>query len=449
MTAMNLRRLLQLTLIVGAGTSICRPAFAQEPEWVKVDRIVAVVGRASIVESRIEERLQQLRRQSTDLPTDSAGLDLIRRTILDSLIVDELVLQAADQDTSIYIGEEDVQVRADEQLRNVRDGFVSLRDFQSTLRETGFATVDEYRLWLARGIRRQMTQEALFQLRRQTGDIRPIQPTEQELRELFDEAVERQRQSQQPRPPTVSFRQVVVKATPDLSARTVAFARADSVLTRARAGEDFAALAAEFSEDPGSAQSGGELDWFRRGMGYAKEFERAAFAMRPGQISNVVPTSFGFHIIQVQRTEPAEVKARHILISPKLTDANWAEARARADSAAQYLRDGVTLDSVMRLYHDNDAPEQSYAERVPISDLPQAYQDAISDAEPGDVLGPITVERPGGEKYAVILFQEKLAEGEYTFEELRERLRRTLADQNGIARYVESLRQTSHIEIRY
>ena len=444
---MNLRRLLPLTLIVGATTSICRPAFAQEPEWVQVDRIVAVVGRASIVESRIEERLQQLRRQSTDLPTDSAGLDEIRRTILDSLIVEELVLQAADQDTSIYIGEEDVQSRADEQLRSVRDEFVSVRDFQSTLRETGFATVDEYRLWLARGIRRQMTQEALFQLRRQTGDIRPIQPTEQELRELFAMAVERQQQN--PRPPTVSFRQVVVKARPDLSAMTAAFARADSVLVRARAGEDFAALAAEFSEDPGSAQRGGELEWFRRGTGYAKEFERAAFAMRPGQISNVVPTSFGFHIIQVQRTEPAEVKARHILISPKLTDANWAEARARADSAAQLLKNGVALDSVMKLYHDNETPEQSYAERVAISDLPQAYQDVIADGEPGDVLGPITVDRTGGEKYAVMLFQEKLAEGEYTFEELRDRLRSTLADQNGIARYVESLRRTSHIEIRY
>ena len=448
MTAMNIRRLLQLTLIVGAGTSICRPAFAQEPEWVQVDRIVAVVGRASIVESRIEERLQQLRRQSPDLPTDSAGLDLVRRTILDSLIVEELVIQAADQDTSIYIGDEDVQSQADEQLRNIRDEFVSLRDFQSTLRETGFATMDEYRLWLARGIRRKMMQETLFQLRRQTGDIRPIQPTEQELRELFDVAVERQRQSQ-PRPPTASFRQVVVRAVPDLSARTAAFARADSVMVRARAGEDFAALAVEFSEDPGSAQRGGELEWFRRGAGYAKEFERVAFAMRPGQISDVVPTSFGFHIIQVQRTEPAEVKTRHILISPKLTDANWAEARARADSAAQHLRDGVALDSVLRLYHDNDTPEQSYAERVVISDLPQTYRDVIADGEPGDVLGPITVDRPGGEKYVVILFQEKLEEGEYTFEELRDRLRTTLADQNGIARYVESLRRTTHIEIRY
>lgn len=98
--------------------------------------------------------------------------------------------------------------------------------------------------------------------------------------------------------------------------------KAEDVLKRARAGEDFAALAKEFSTDPGSKNEGGELGWFGRGQ-MVKPFEDAAFALQAGQISEVVESDFGFHIIQVEERgtknsaegKPEEqVRARHILI---------------------------------------------------------------------------------------------------------------------------------------
>ncbi|MDT7540379.1 MAG: peptidyl-prolyl cis-trans isomerase [Acidobacteriota bacterium] len=98
-------------------------------------------------------------------------------------------------------------------------------------------------------------------------------------------------------------------------------AQAQDVLKRARAGEDFGELAKQYSGDPGNKDKGGDLGWFKRGM-MVKPFEDAAFNLKPGEISDVVETPFGFHIIKVEEKRTSkdeqgkdveEVHARHIL----------------------------------------------------------------------------------------------------------------------------------------
>lgn len=105
--------------------------------------------------------------------------------------------------------------------------------------------------------------------------------------------------------PEVQVRHILLKVAPDGSDAEAVLARAQALREQLRAGADFARLAGEQSQDPGSAARGGALGWFGKGK-MAPEFERAAFALtEPGALSEPVKTQFGYHIIELQARKPA------------------------------------------------------------------------------------------------------------------------------------------------
>lgn len=136
--------------------------------------------------------------------------------------------------------------------------------------------------------------------------------------------------------------------------------QAEAILKRARAGEDFTKLAGEFTTEPGGKDRGGDLGWFGRGQ-MIKPFEDAAFSMQPGQISDVVETDFGFHIIKVEERgmkpgadgKPEEqIKARHILFSNSTKGANPfappQSPREQAKAAVEQEKQKKLIDEIVQ-----------------------------------------------------------------------------------------------------
>jgi len=435
-----------LLLALAAAVLPARAVRAQEADttFSTVDRIAAIVGDSVIPLSRVEEELNVERQRGREIPTDSAGRLALMHEIVNALVDQQLLVQAALRDTSIGVSEQEVQVAVERAYRQIRDQFPSELDFRRELQASNFGTPEEYRLWLADQQRSELLRNQYVQKLRDKGDLKPLAPTEAEMRAFY----ERNKSQQERRPATASFRQIVIRVAPDSAALHTAFNLADSLVQVLRGGADFNVIARRFSEDPGTRDQGGELGWVRRGN-FVPQFEQAAFALKPGQISPPVLTSFGYHIIEVERSQPAEVQVRHILIRPTLTDADRELARQTAERVAQALIDGAPFDSLAALYNDYAGGEQTLVENYPEESLPEVYRDALAGAQPGDVIGPLLLDIGDGRpKYVDMQVIELRPEGEYNFEDVRDQLRSTLAEQNAMQRLLHSLREATYVEIR-
>jgi peptidyl-prolyl cis-trans isomerase C len=112
------------------------------------------------------------------------------------------------------------------------------------------------------------------------------------------------------KPETVKARHILIGFKGDMTEdqKKELRKKADDVLKKAKGGDDFAQLASEYSDDPGSKTKGGELGYFPKGN-MVPEFENAAFNLKPGEISNVIETPYGYHIIKVEDKKAAEMPA--------------------------------------------------------------------------------------------------------------------------------------------
>jgi len=422
------------------------PARAQSAPQV-VDRIVAIVGSTPILFSQLQEEvLQRQANNQLQIPSDSAALAALRRQVLESMIDDEVLYQKAREDTAISVSDADVQVKVEEQVRKVRAQFPTDSAFRAQITAAHFTTQEEWRRWLGEQQRRSDYETAYIQKLTNDGKFKPAIVSEAELRRFFDD-IQSQSGQRPKRPATVSFKQIVVAPQPKPAARAAALARAESLLVQLRHGGDFEPLARRFSQDPGTKDRGGDLGWFRRGM-MVQAFDRVAFSLRPGEISNVVETPFGFHIIKVDQVQPAEIKAFHILITPAVDTADLETARLRADTVAAALRAGASFDSLVALYADTT--EQKVANSVPRSRLPQAYQAAFDSATVGQVLPPFLgdPDNPLRSKVIVAILTVSEPEGDYTFQDVRDQIRQRLSQEKAYQTLMRELRSQVFVEDR-
>jgi peptidyl-prolyl cis-trans isomerase SurA len=408
-----------------------------------VDGIVAIVGTTPILRSDVEERLAQARASGQKMPEDSASQQAMLKSILDAIIDEELLVQKA-KEQKVEVSDNDVNADVDKRMQTIRTRFTTEKEFRDELKKSGFGTVDEFRRWLTDQSRRSQLQQKLFEKLRTDGKIAPSAVSSAEVDEFFA----KNSSQLQKLPATVTLRQIVISPKPTPRQDSLGLAKAESLYVEISKGGDFEQIAKRESMDPSTKELGGDLGWRRRGD-FVPEFDRVFFGMRPGVVSPPVKTVFGYHLIRVDRVQPAEVKGRHILIRPTIDSVDVTAARAEATDVAKQWRAGVSFDT-LRVKHHDPSEESSIPQPFPQAQLPQEYQTAIAGHKANDILDPFVIEDKtrGTPKFFVVQITSIAGEHEPTVADWREKIRDQLSEEKSIRRYLDGLRKESYVSVR-
>ena len=308
---------------------------AQEPQVI--DRVVAVVGQNIILQSDIEAQYMQLRLQGGIQGSASS----IRCEILEDLMFRKLMLNQAEMD-SITVTDEQVNAEVDRLVRY----FISQLGSQENLEEYYKKSMSEIKEELFRMRKDQMLEEQVQQTMLANVEVTPA-----EVRKCYFDIPHDS-------VPMVNSKyeiaHIVKKPAITLEQKLEVKDRLYKMRKRILDGERFSTLALLYSEDPGSAKKGGELGFHGRGE-FAPEFEAAAFNLRDGEISEVIETEFGFHIIQMIERRGEFVNVRHILLTVKVSPEALQEAYDELDSIAKLINnDSITFDEAVRKFSDEN-----------------------------------------------------------------------------------------------
>ena len=304
-----------------------------------VDRIEAVIGDEILLTSEIETQYLQYLSQGNN---DSFS---IKCEIIEDLLFQKLLINQAKID-SIEISDEEVDLEISKRINYFESQLGSVSNVENYFEKSIVDIKNELGMIIKDQFLAQRVQSTI------SNDI-TITPLE--VRSFFNKLSS----EEIPDIPTkVELIQIVIKPEISQTQKDNLRKRLNVFRDRVYGGEDFQMLATLYSDDPVSASKGGELGFVNRGE-LVPEFERAAFRLREGEISEVIESQFGFHIIQLIQRRGDQINVRHILLRPKVSATALSDAKMKMEEIIKKINTGgITFEEAILEYSD-DASKNS------------------------------------------------------------------------------------------
>jgi peptidyl-prolyl cis-trans isomerase SurA len=396
----------------------------------EIDRIVATVGGDIILYSDLQRQITQMRSSGVrDELLNSAE-------VLNNMVEHRLMIQKA-KDLGITVDEKAIKSYAERYIAQIKSQFETEADFQAELRKMNTSQRDLMNYFVEQITESELTKQLVDKHISSQARVE-----EAEMRAFYEAS----KDSMAVKPVSWDLRMILREVKPSDTVIAALRAEAETLQQRADNGEDFAALASEYSDCPSKAQ-GGDLGFFKRGM-MVKPFEDAAFAMGVGEVSGIVESQFGYHIIKVTEVKGDEVRASHILKTISAGDSDKDREMTLMNSIRTRILAGESFAALAEEYsHDPESAADGgllgeFAER----DFPELFAAPLTATQIGE---PTEVLENEGMLY--LFMRDKVHEQRlYTYEEVRDQLRMYLSEQKQMLAYqdwIDKVKAESFVKI--
>ena len=440
----------------GAATphaSAPHAAAAKPSSDVALDAIAAMVNDEPVLASDVEEQLFLFLQRSQAHP-DSLQVDTLRHQVLDQLIDDKLLLAEA-KHQGISVNPTEVAKQVEGALAEAKQRLGGDEGFAQQLQREN-TTEERLRERYKGDVERQMTEQRLVQ------KMFPKRTVGQAEAETYYKA---HRDKFPKVPPQLKLQVIQITPSPDSAALATSRAKIDALRKRIVAGEKFAKVAAEASDDPGSAKSGGDLGFFRRGQ-MEPGLEDMAFGLENGKLSQPVRTPFGWHLVEAIERDtvrsPAgkdsvdadgkpivEVHARHILVKVTPSDADVDRAFELAKSVREQAAKGADFAALVKKYstYPGKAGPDGDVGFLSLGQMQPPIRAGLEDLK----LGQVSEVLPNAQGFNIFKLNDRKPEREYEINEIKNELPEAVAQAQFREKYdvwLRSLRAKAQIEYR-
>jgi peptidyl-prolyl cis-trans isomerase SurA len=402
-----------------------------------IEGIVAVVGDEIVLKSELDEQVALYCMQAQIDPTDTTKVNPVRKEILDRMIDAKVIINEA-RKRKLTISEQELNQAVEDAVKEVKGRMGSPEKFKEALDKEGLT---EEKL---RSKYRQELEAQHLAMKLVERDIRSkIKVTDEDVATFYKE----RKQDLPKKPAEITLAQVVVLAEADSAVEKKAKDKAQQVLKAISEGQSFEKLAAQYSDDP-SAENGGDVGVVKKGE-FEEGFEKAAAALQPGQVSGLVRSRFGYHIIKMVEKNEEGYHVKHILIKIVPTDEAEQKARGLATELRKKIEAGESFEDVAKKYSQDKetADKGGLVGSYPMDGLAPAVRTAIKGLPEGGVTEAVPLDIG----YHIFKVTGKTPEREYTYDEIKDQLRQMVTQermQNKYEQWLAEIKKKTFIDIK-